>query len=113
MPPAGDGHQRGMSTAIGVILFIIGTGSLVASVERAPEPESAPEAAPEPEAAAQAAPPEAPQTEEPPAGAGHTHTVPVVSHSDLVTHIRSEHPGLESGGSTIQMRLLHERAHAD
>lgn len=75
----------------------------VASVGRAPEPGTAPEQAP----------PEAPQAEQPLVGIGHTHAVPVVSHSDLVTHMRSEHPDLESGGSTIQMRLLHERAHAD
>ncbi len=86
----------------------------VASVGRAPEPETATEAAPELEPATEeAAPPEGPEAEEPPAGTGHTHAVPVVSHSDLVTHMRSEHPDLEAGGSTIQMRLLHERAHAD
>lgn len=67
----------------------------------------------EPGTAPEQAPPEASQAEQPLVGIGHTHAVPVVSHSDLVTHMRSEHPDLESGGSTIQMRLLHERAHAD
>ena len=47
-----------------------------------------------------------------PSGAGHTHAVPLVNHSDLVSHMRREHAGLESRGSTIQMRLLHEGAHA-
>lgn len=42
----------------------------------------------------------------------HQHAVPLVNHSDLVTHLRSQHPDLESSGSTIQMRLLHERWHA-
>ena len=51
------------------------------------------------------------EVEEPP-GTGHGHALPLVNHSDLVTHLRREHLDLESSGSTIQMRILHERAHA-
>ena len=98
----------------------------VASVGRAPEDEAPLEYEPlvpaGVEAAASALPvtqgtetaeetTPAAEVEETP-GAGHRHGVPLVNHSDLVTHLRREHPDLESSGSTIQMRILHERAHA-
>ncbi|MGZ8804810.1 MAG: hypothetical protein ACXWZG_05870, partial [Microbacterium sp.] len=41
------------------------------------------------------------EVEEPP-GSGHRHAFPLVNHGDLVTHLRHEHPDLESSGSTIQ-----------
>lgn len=81
----------------------------VASVGRAPEADELLEAAEVPETAP--APPHETEAEEAP-GAGHTHALPLVNHSDLVTHLRREHTDVESNGSTIQMRLLHEQAHA-
>lgn len=91
----------------------------VASVGRAPQeelPEPSSAGAPEPAVSTQGsiadqmrlAEPEPAATTE----AGHGHAIPIVSHSDLVSHLRREHPGLESGGSTIQMRRLHDGAHA-
>ena len=41
----------------------------------------------------------------------HVHDEPLLGHSDLVAHIRDDHEDLAQGGSTIQLRLLHERAH--
>ncbi|MGE5460325.1 MAG: hypothetical protein ACM3WR_06840 [Solirubrobacterales bacterium] len=88
----------------------------VASVGRAPQedgsgPSSAAEPEPEPVA------PEPPGelgavTGSEPAAVEHGHAIPIVSHSDLVSHLRREHPDLESGGSTIQMRRLHDGVHA-
>jgi hypothetical protein len=45
-------------------------------------------------------------------GAGHEHERPVANHSDLLAHVRREHTHISTTGSTIQMRILHERAHA-
>ena len=104
------------------------SSDLVASVGRAPEeeeplePEPLAPAGTEPEQPAPTLPaaeeteqPEEPapaaEVEEPP-DTGHRHALPLVNHSDLVTHLRREHPDLESSGSTIQMRILHERSHA-
>jgi hypothetical protein len=72
-------------------------------------PQPGPTASPEP-----AITPERPQVTETSARpeAGHGHAISIVSHSDLVSHVRREHPDLESGGSTIQMRRLHDGAHA-
>lgn len=87
----------------------------VASVGRAPE-EPVDQGRPFEEAARGVAAPEivgAPAALETEPPAGHRHAVPLVNHSDLVTHMRREHPDLGTGGSTIQMRLLHDRAHAD
>jgi hypothetical protein len=103
----------------------------VASVGREPEPQVEPEprrpavVAPAPDEAGTAH--EAPALDEAPApevvaedaeapaateaGTDHTHALPIVNHSDLVMHIRRQHPGLDTGGSTIQMRVIHERAH--
>jgi len=100
----------------------------VASVGRAPEEETAREPEQPAPAPAEAEQPTdtvpateelgtaeettpAAEVEEPP-DTGHRHSLPLVNHSDLVTHLRREHLDLESSGSTIQMRILHERAHA-
>lgn len=96
----------------------------VASVGRDPQEEggSGPSSAAEPEPTALLEPepvvpepsgePEGVTGSEPVARVEHGHAIPIVSHSDLVSHLRREHPGLESGGSTIQMRRLHDGAHA-
>ena len=42
----------------------------------------------------------------------HRHDQPMLGHSELVSHIRDYHEGVPFDGSTIQLRLLHERAHA-
>jgi hypothetical protein len=94
----------------------------VASVGRAPQEEGpGPSSAAEPEPTALLEPePVAPEppgelgavTGSEPAAVEHGHAIPIVSHSDLVSHLRREHPDLESGGSTIQMRRLHDGAHA-
>ncbi len=82
----------------------------VASVGREPEPATGVE---EPRPATEAPEPEpAAEAPEPSGGEGHTHAVPIVSHSDLVMHLRRQHPDLDASGSTIQMRQIHERAHA-
>lgn len=74
---------------------------------------TSPEAADEPGPSSTTAPPAAPTAEaEAAASQGHTHALPIVNHSDLITHLRREHPDLGSGGSTIQMRVVHERSHA-
>lgn len=67
--------------------------------------------APEPEAAIE------PETHVEPASAaassvGHEHERPVANHSDLLAHVRAEHDGIPTAGSTIEMRILHEQAHA-
>ena len=46
-------------------------------------------------------------------GSVHRHEQPMLGHSELVSHIRDYHEGVPFDGSTIQLRLLHERAHAD
>lgn len=97
----------------------------VASVGRAPEEPTFAEppipvaAEDEPSPPVVSAEPAVPAPDETPdarddagGGAAHGHTVPLVNHSDLVTHLRREHPSLDASGSTIQMRLLHERDHA-
>ena len=43
--------------------------------------------------------------------ADHVHDQPLLGHSDLVAHARDYHPAIATDGSTIQLRLLHERAH--
>lgn len=45
------------------------------------------------------------------AGSGHDHDQPLLNHSDLVSHVRDHHEGVRTDGSTIQLRLLHEREH--
>jgi hypothetical protein len=45
------------------------------------------------------------------AGEGHSHDRPILTHGDLVTHVRDHHPDVPTDGSTIQLRLLHEREH--
>jgi hypothetical protein len=91
----------------------------VASVGRGPQedlPEPSSAGAPEPATSTQGSIPEQVllADREPAAASesGHGHAIPIVSHSDLVSHLRREHPDLESGGSTIQMRRLHDGAHA-
>jgi hypothetical protein len=44
-------------------------------------------------------------------GLDHVHDEPLLGHSDLVAHVRDYHAGIPTDGSTIQLRLLHERAH--
>jgi hypothetical protein len=44
-------------------------------------------------------------------GLDHVHDEPVLGHSDLVAHVRDHHAEIPTDGSTIQLRLLHERAH--
>jgi hypothetical protein len=41
----------------------------------------------------------------------HVHDEPLLGHSDLVAHVRDYHGEIATDGSTIQLRLLHERAH--
>jgi hypothetical protein len=41
----------------------------------------------------------------------HVHDEPLRNHTDLVRHVADYHPGVRSDGSTIQLRLLHEREH--
>ena len=43
--------------------------------------------------------------------ADHDHDQPLLNHSDLVSHVRDYHEGVRTDGSTIQLRLLHEREH--
>jgi len=45
--------------------------------------------------------------------AAHEHEQPLLGYSELVSHLRDSHPGAPFDGSTIQLRLLHERTHAD
>jgi outer membrane biosynthesis protein TonB len=84
------------------------------TVELATEPE--PELA-EPEPTAPLATEPEPEPEPEPAQApsavgAHVHEQPMLGHSELVSHLRDEHEGVPFDGSTIQLRLLHERAHA-
>ena len=44
-------------------------------------------------------------------GLDHLHDAPLLGHSDLVSHVRDDHEEIAQVGSTIQLRLLHERAH--
>jgi hypothetical protein len=44
-------------------------------------------------------------------GLDHVHDEPLLGHSDLVAHVRDYHDEIATDGSTIQLRLLHERAH--
>jgi hypothetical protein len=44
-------------------------------------------------------------------GRDHVHDEPLLGHSDLVAHVRDYHDEIATDGSTIQLRLLHERAH--
>jgi hypothetical protein len=44
-------------------------------------------------------------------GLDHVHDEPLLGHSDLVAHVRDYHHEIPTDGSTIQLRLLHERAH--
>ena len=62
----------------------------------------------EPEALEQA--PSDPAQDE--ADSEHSHDQPMLGHSELVSHIRDYHEHVPFDGSTIQLRLLHERAHA-
>lgn len=71
------------------------------AVEPLPQPESS-----EPEVSTDEVPPEDAEHAE------HAHEDPIANHGDLVAHLRSQHPEVEEGGSTIQMRALHEQAHA-
>jgi hypothetical protein len=41
----------------------------------------------------------------------HVHDEPLLGHSDLAAHVRDYHEDLAEVGSTIQLRLLHQRAH--
>jgi len=41
----------------------------------------------------------------------HAHDQPLRTHADLVRHLIDDHPGTRTDGSTIQVRLLHEREH--
>jgi hypothetical protein len=41
----------------------------------------------------------------------HVHDEPLLGHSDLVAHAGDYHQEIATDGSTIQLRLLHERAH--
>jgi hypothetical protein len=41
----------------------------------------------------------------------HVHDQPLLGHSDLVAHAGDYHREIATDGSTIQLRLLHERAH--
>jgi hypothetical protein len=41
----------------------------------------------------------------------HGHDQPLRTHADLVRHLIDDHPGIRTYGSTIQVRLLHEREH--
>lgn len=41
----------------------------------------------------------------------HVHDQPLLGHSDLVSHAGDYHQEIATDGSTIQLRLLHERAH--
>jgi hypothetical protein len=41
----------------------------------------------------------------------HVHDEPLRNHTDLVRHVADYHPGVPTDGSTIQLRLLHEREH--
>jgi hypothetical protein len=43
----------------------------------------------------------------------HVHEDPLRNHTDLVRHVEDYHPGVRTDGSTIQLRLLHEREHGD
>ena len=43
--------------------------------------------------------------------ADHVHDQPIRNHSDLAAHVRDRHDGVSTTGSTIQLRLLHEREH--
>jgi hypothetical protein len=43
--------------------------------------------------------------------ADHGHDQPILNHSDLAAHVRDQHEGVSTTGSTIQLRLLHEREH--
>jgi hypothetical protein len=83
--------------------------------EQAPsesEPEaSLPETVEEPEAAARPVE-EAVAEVEDLGDAAHRHDQPMLGHSELVSHIRDYHEDVPFDGSTIQLRLLHERAHA-
>jgi hypothetical protein len=44
-------------------------------------------------------------------GRDHRHDHPIISHGDLAAHVRDFHEGTAYDGSTIQLRLLHERDH--
>lgn len=93
-----------------------------------PEPEPEPETEPGPEfAMAEEAPPPLSEMAEVqgvavsangpvPSDLGderaHEHDQPMLGHSELVSHIRDYHEGVPFDGSTIQLRLLHERKHA-
>jgi hypothetical protein len=77
------------------------------------EPVIAAEVEPVPEPLTAALEGETAAAEEVPAeGAGHSHEYPIANHGDLVTHVRSQHPEVEAGGSAIRLGGLHERAHA-
>ena len=41
----------------------------------------------------------------------HVNEQPLLGHADLVAHVGDHHEGIPQSGSTIQLRLLHERAH--
>jgi hypothetical protein len=72
-----------------------------------PVAEPAP-AASEPEGPA----PDASEAAEDEGDTAHSHDQPMLGHSELVSHIRDYHEGVPFDGSTIQLRLLHERARA-
>jgi hypothetical protein len=56
--------------------------------------------------------PEASDAPEDEGDTAHSHDQSMLGHSELVSHIRDYHEGVPFDGSTIQLRLLHERAHA-
>lgn len=104
LEPAGTGSEEGGSTEL--------EPAAVASAAEVSEAEASGDAGVEPPAEAIAEEP----SSEAPAGAddetAHAHDQPMLGHSELVSHIRDYHEGVPFDGSTIQLRLLHERAHA-
>ena len=83
----------------------------VAGQEPSESEPSLPETVEEPEAAARPVE-EAVAEVEDLGDAAHRHDQPMLGHSELVSHIRDYHEDVPFDGSTIQLRLLHERAHA-
>jgi hypothetical protein len=77
------------------------------------EPPAGPDATNRAEPDASDEPPPAPtmQVAEDTDDVDHVHDQPLLGHSDLVSHVRDYHEDIATDGSTIQLRLLHERAH--
>jgi hypothetical protein len=123
-----DGVGAGVALVVaGVALVIIGlvgwrervgaTSASALAIESAPvglEPPASMDAPPvEPTVVDLAAASSATSTIRP-TGDGdvdHAHDEPLHTHRDLVRHLGDSHPGLRTDGSTIQVRLLHEREH--